>query len=70
MINLLHPLHPYVLDFSSQSSFNLLDPFSVIFVNYVARFNKQLFHVDFAYNYSLIGDKKYVIIRLRCSCRS
>lgn len=55
MINLLHPLHSYVLDFSSQSSFNLLDPFSVIFVNYVARFNKQLFHVDFAYNYSLIG---------------
>lgn len=55
MINLLHPLHSYVLDFSSQSSFNLLDPFSVIFVNHVARFNKQLFHVDFAYNYSLIG---------------
>lgn len=55
MINLLHPLHSYLLDSSSQSSFNLLDSFSVIFDNYVPTFKEQLFHMDFAYNYSLIG---------------
>lgn len=55
MINLPHPLHSYVLDSSSQPSFNLLDSFLVIFVNYVARFKEQLFHMDFAYNYSLMG---------------
>lgn len=55
MINLPHSLHSYVLDSSSQPSFNLLDSFLVIFVNYVARFKEQLFHMDFAYNYSLMG---------------
>lgn len=55
MINLPHALHSYVLDSSSQSSLNLLDSFSIIFVNYVVRFKEQLFHMDFAYNYSLMG---------------